>query len=208
VNVLDLFMGTGSATQPFRECPKGHRVVGVDKYSHPPARVPDVIGDVRHLPVDASAFDFIWASPPCTEFSPLSKLAAKRGFRPWPDPEKGMELVRSAFDEARKAPAWAIENVRGAVPYITKEFGRPKLGWAGRWVWASFEFEGFMPANLDAARKSRMRSDRLPEATWRIRQKAKELGMRDRGEGWSAVRAMIPRPLAEAVHRAVCDPEG
>jgi hypothetical protein len=28
--------------------------------------------------------------------------------------------------------------------------------------------------------------------------------MRDNGEGWSAVRAMWPRPLAEAVHRAVC----
>lgn len=58
--VLDLFSGTGSATQPFVECGK-HRVVRIDIAGNP-----DVRADVRHLPIrPGTKVEFIWASPPC-----------------------------------------------------------------------------------------------------------------------------------------------
>ena len=61
--VLDLFSGTGSATQPFVECGK-HTGSKIDI-----AGRPDVRADVRYLPLGEAPIQFIWASPPCQGFS-------------------------------------------------------------------------------------------------------------------------------------------
>ena len=60
--VLDLFSGTGSATQPFVDCGK-HKVVRVDI-----AGYPDVRADVARFHLSGPV-QFIWASPPCQGFS-------------------------------------------------------------------------------------------------------------------------------------------
>ena len=71
--VLDLFAGTGSATQAFEDA--GHRVVKVEL---DPRHVADFWCDVGLLtPADllwmcGGKPDFIWASPPCTAFSVAS----------------------------------------------------------------------------------------------------------------------------------------
>lgn len=64
--MLDLFSGTGSATQAFVD--RGHEVVTVELDS---AFEPTVCADILTLSVDdlPGPWDFIWAGPPCEGFS-------------------------------------------------------------------------------------------------------------------------------------------
>jgi hypothetical protein len=187
--VLDLFSGTGSATQPFVEC-GGHRVVRIDI-----AGKPDIRADVRRLPLDPDLRpEFVWASPPCTEFSQLTFLRVYHPGGQPPDPEKGMELVRYAFEVARRARYWCVENVRRSEQFISPEFGRPffrKDAWC---LWGNLDGM-FLPTS------NRMRKGIAARfalgGKW-------DPGAGDRNK---TNRAVIPRPLAEAVHRAVCDRE-
>ena len=100
---LDLFCGAGGATKGLQQA--GFHVTGVD--SNPQPRY---CGDVfiqanaMQLPVLASTFDFIWASPPCQGYSRL-KLFAN------PQP-KLIEHVRMRLIVA-DVP-FVIENVVGA----------------------------------------------------------------------------------------------
>lgn len=66
MNVLDLFSGTGSATQAFADA--GHEVFRVEL---DPRFDAELTADVRDVNPDGlpGPFDFIWASPPCTSFS-------------------------------------------------------------------------------------------------------------------------------------------
>ena len=194
--ILDLFAGTGSATLPFRECGK-HTVVGVDIV---PGPYVEIVCDVRKLPrwVRETEWDFVWASPPCTEFSYLTAVSHARGHRGPPDPEEGMKLVRSAFQEARRARWWCVENVRGSYRYIPREFGEPWLMKDAWCVWSNLPatlqswgpwFKGvFVPGGVTWPSGSRTFHN---VGSTRPRDKAR-----------------IPRPLAEAVHRAVCEEKG
>ena len=66
MRVLDLFAGTGSATVDFREA--GHDVVRVEMDRRFEAEIyADVVDFAQGDP--PGAFDFVWASPPCTSFS-------------------------------------------------------------------------------------------------------------------------------------------
>lgn len=190
---LDLFCGTGSATDPIREhgC---MRVVGIDLSKKAKGR--DLTADVRRLPLKAGVQPyFVWASPPCTEFSPLTWGAYHRGQRGKPDPEgpMGMGLVRAVRNVIETYGCrYAVENVGGSIDFISDLFGRPKMGWAGRWIWSSEHFPDLMadptryrkPLGFDDTRNERGKKCSYAEG--------------------SRIRAMIPRPLAEAIHRAVC----
>jgi len=203
--VVDLFSGTGSATAPFQECGK-HTVLTVDSEIHP-GRVPLIRADVRSLPdFIRGPVEFLWASPPCVEFSQATNLRRRWGY-PGPDPQKGMELVlatKRIIDRLRPAH-YAIENVKGSVPWISQVFGRPKLGWSGRWIWANFAFDGLMPAKLEPKMPHKKGAAFPHIAAFKEKRKQMaELKIRDGFEGYSAFVAMIPRPISEAVHKAVC----
>ena len=179
--VLDLFSGTGSATQPFVECGK-HRVVRIDI-----AGKPDVRADVRRLPIKGAP-EFAWASPPCTEFSQLTFLRVYHPGGLPPNPEKGMELVRVAFREVMKADWWVVENVRRSEQFIAPEFGKPWLRKDAWCLWSNLP--PVLLASSDRMLKGRAaRSKPTPSGLPRYR---------------TGDRSRIPRPLAEAVHRAVC----
>jgi len=204
MNVLDLFMGTGSATQPFRDCLRGHRVVGVDIDPRSPA---EIRCDVRKLPrwVREYPWDFVWASPPCTEFSTLTNLRKKWPGKTGPRPEIGMETVRPAFEVARSARHFVVENVAGSVQRISQEFGRPSLGWAGRWCWTDLEFGLMNPPSRWWRKFGRRPSNLEPEKKAEFLEMLRRRGITsDTFAGHTRARSMIPRPLAEAVHRAVC----
>jgi hypothetical protein len=65
MRVLDLFSGTGSATQAFKD--KGHTVIRVEL---DPKFEAELTADVRDIDLSrVGSFDYIWASPPCTSFS-------------------------------------------------------------------------------------------------------------------------------------------
>jgi hypothetical protein len=190
--VLDLFSGTGSATQPFVECGK-HRVIRIDI-----AGKPDVRADVRKLPLNLKERpEFIWASPPCTEFSRLTQLAVLRGRRGPMNPEKGMETFRAAYDFAESTGAYFIvENVLGAIPHVAPEYGQPKAR-IGAWaLWG--RFPGFLMPTSN-------RMYKLP-LYYRTDGTGQRMAFRNRGEGHgdsgSARRAMIPRAISESVHTA------
>lgn len=181
--VLDLFSGTGSATLPFVECGK-HQVVSVDI-----AGSPDVRADVRKLPFRSDMRPrFAWASPPCTEFSQLTFLRVYHPGGLPPNPHVGMDLVRIAFHEVMRADYWCVENVRRSEQFISPEFGKPWLRKDAWCIWSN------LPPTLETwgrwlkgrAAKSRPTPSGLPRYSRTNRSK-------------------IPRQLAEAIHRAVCE---
>ena len=183
--ILDLFAGTGSATLPFRECGK-HRVIHVDLA--PPA---EIRCDVRTLPrwVKNEDWTFVWASPPCTEFSQLSNLRKVHG-GPGPRPELGMDLVRVTFNIIRELspPLWLVENVRAAEPYIASEFGPPMFRKDAWCLW------GRLPGLFLSTSRRILKCGRI---TYRKRARYPGLDTHQRQQ--------IPRPISEAVHRAVCE---
>jgi hypothetical protein len=198
--VLDLFSGTGSATQPFVECGK-HRVVRIDI-----AGSPDIRADVRNLPIRPDIRPrFVWASPPCTEFSTLTNLRKYWPGKTGPIPENGMPLVRAAFSAARSADYWVVENVAGSIPHIGKEFGRPRFIWAGRVCWSNVELPLMSPPSRWWRKFGRRPSKKEPEKLAEFKEMMRRRGVQgDSFKDHSRARSMIPRPLAQAVHDAVC----
>jgi hypothetical protein len=109
VIALDLYSGTGAATAAFRR--RGWSVVAVDLDL---AGRPDVVADVRRLPISGGV-DFLWASPPCAEFSdanPDNRLVIAG--RP------SLECVFATLQAVRdlRPRFWILENVRGAIPFL------------------------------------------------------------------------------------------
>lgn len=130
--VVDLFSGTGAATQAFVD--RGHKVVRIDI-----AGSPDIRADVRHLPIRCKP-DFVWASPPCQDFSNICvRNWTRNKTGGWP--EQGFETYAAACDAiAELGPVyWAIENVRGAARWWgppTKRVGKgPNAPWL---LWGNF----------------------------------------------------------------------
>lgn len=122
---IDLGTGLGGWTAPFQGAP-GWRSVGIDIRDDLNA---DVVGDMRHLPVDCSP-TLLTMSPPCTEFT--------RYALPWLDePEPDMGLVRACLDAVDElCPEWwVLENVRGLKQY----WGRPETKRVGPYyLWGHF----------------------------------------------------------------------
>jgi C-5 cytosine-specific DNA methylase len=130
--MLDLFAGTKGASRAFAEA--GWEVVTVD---NDPAHEPDVVADLRSWSWDGRRPELVWASPPCQEFS--------RTAMPWcrakGPPEPSMELVEAALRvvEETRPHYWALENVRGAVPYIRPLLGEPRV------IAGPFHLWGYFP---------------------------------------------------------------
>jgi|MDSZ01.2.fsa_nt_gb hypothetical protein len=132
--MLDLFSGLGGASQAFID--QGwevHRLENnllltdpTSKYFVPGTTHQD-INNWPFLDLPRGYYDFIWASPPCTEFSdamhsPKSK-AARAGIEFFPDltlAKKTKEVIEY-FDP----PYYCVENVRGSRKEFTKIFGPP-----------------------------------------------------------------------------------
>lgn len=101
---LDLFCKAGGATRGLQQA--GFEVVGID-IEPQPRYVGDyfIQADALAPPVDLRAFDFIWASPPCQDYSSLKGFSGReRG--------KLIPAVRAALD-ASGSP-YCIENVVGS----------------------------------------------------------------------------------------------
>lgn len=106
---VDLYSGTGQATSAFRK--HGWTVVAVDCERPARGRPPEVLADVRKLPL-AGQVDFLWSSPPCQEFSDARSGSVNR--RP------SLEHIVATFEAVRRLRPrfWILENVRGAIPFL------------------------------------------------------------------------------------------
>jgi len=112
LNVLELFSGTKSISQAFRE--KGHTTFTVDNNS---SLMPDLCIDIHKISFSDIPFSphIIWSSPPCTCFS-----VASIG-RHWKQGEMSIEAIQSVKLLAKtfeiimlsRPIFWFIENPRG-----------------------------------------------------------------------------------------------
>jgi DNA (cytosine-5)-methyltransferase 1 len=102
IKALDLFCGAGGATKGLQNA--GFHVTGVDLKPQP-RYCGDLFiqADALNPPVDLSAFDFIWASPPCQAYTNQGK---NNGHPEMIEPVRSLLLASSR--------PWVIENVVGA----------------------------------------------------------------------------------------------
>ena len=104
MKVLELFCGTKSFSKALKKKYPGAKVITVDMN---PKFSPDILTDVLKWDYKKLKFkpDFIWASPPCTEWS-LAKTTAPRNL------PLARKIVRKTFEIINHfdPPKWVIEN--------------------------------------------------------------------------------------------------
>ena len=174
--MLDLFCGLGGAGAAFRAA--GWRVVGVDLDA---SLSPDVCADLASWLWEGERPDFVWASPPCEDFT--------RRFLPWlapkhpGEPTQALALVGAARRIIRETGArwWCVENVRGAIRWL----GSPDQTAGPFMLWTNLpplRLGGFGPGGV-SQRKEHMTS------------------------AARARRACLPFVVSEAARRAIEDYE-
>jgi hypothetical protein len=112
-----------------------------------------VLADVRDWHPN-KRYDVAVASPPCTEYSQLVRLAVSRGQRGPANPAKGSELVKACVRiiEEVKPKIWILENVAGSLDYITPICGSPKVVHRPWFLWG--DFPAFMLTQSNLPRKT------------------------------------------------------
>ena len=124
--ILDLCAGLGGASKAFRD--RGWRVVTLDFDARFGC---DITADLCAWSWGGERPDFVWISPPCTEFARESMPWCKTGIAP------DMRLVNAARRVVRESMprlGWTLENVRGAVPYL----GKPRAIAGPFFLWGEF----------------------------------------------------------------------
>jgi len=128
--MLDLCAGLGGASAAFVAA--GWDVVTLDFDSRFGCTITD---DLAKWSWSGRQVDFIWASPPCTEFSRESMPWCRTGVAP------DMTLVRAVYRvvaECLPRLGWVLENVRGAVPFL----GSPRAIVGPFYLWGDFPSPG------------------------------------------------------------------
>ena len=130
--IWDLFSGFGGASQAFADDPmwKVFRFENnSDLASVPHTHILDVLAWREWIKVYPKP-DFIWASPPCLEFSQAYNAPAPRAQRAGVSFEPNMEFVLAALDIIGEVEPtnWCIENVKGAIKPFSKTYmlGEPQ----------------------------------------------------------------------------------
>ena len=102
MRLLELFSGTGSVGEVFRE--RGWEVVSLDRDMPADIRR-DVMDWGYQEAFDPGHFDFVWASPLCTEYSKAQTVGARKL-------EESTAIVQRTLDIIRYLSpfAWALEN--------------------------------------------------------------------------------------------------
>ncbi len=104
MRALDLYCGAGGAAKGLHRA--GFDVVGVDIKPQPRFPFRFIQGDALNPPVRLDMFDFIWASPPCQEYS----VGSKR----WRRERNYIDALDDTRQLLAGHPCTTIENVPGA----------------------------------------------------------------------------------------------
>ncbi len=130
--MLDLFSGLGGASQAMLE--RGWEVYTVDINKE---FEPDFVCDIREFLLKwpkKIKVDFVWASPPCDDFSKAEK--------PWYEQDRpsleSLSLIWETIKIIRELTPkfWILENVRGAQKWI----GRAPCHLGPFYLWGWFPF--------------------------------------------------------------------
>jgi hypothetical protein len=100
MRLLELFSGTGSVGDVFTR--RGWEVISLDRDMPADHRVDILAWDCPYQP---HHFDFIWASPPCTEYSIAKTVGERRLEEADAVTRRTIELIRYL-----DPPLWVIEN--------------------------------------------------------------------------------------------------
>lgn len=165
MKMLDLFAGLGGASQAMKL--RGWDVTTLEleaKFK------PDLCMSIADYHPKEGEFDFVWASPPCTEFSRESMPWCRTGKIP------SLDLLGEAIRVIVEAKPkfWAIENVRGSIKYFTPILGEPRIRASPVFVW------GELPDSVPR---------KIKVAPWKTKLSSKD----------HAKRSMIPMPISLAV---------
>jgi DNA (cytosine-5)-methyltransferase 1 len=104
MKVLDLFCGAGGAAMGLHRAWPDAEIIGVDNRPQKHYPFTFVLADAMTFPLEG--YDFIWASPPCQQYTPLK---ARQNGRQYPDL---LHAVRERLWAI--GGEWCIENVPAA----------------------------------------------------------------------------------------------
>jgi len=152
--MVDLFSGLGGASQAMFD--RGWTVHRVELNE---AQRPDVVADVRYLPIKPPHVDLLWASPPCLGYSrydqPWFQNEPKPSIELWEATERAISELRPRF--------WIIENTRGA----RKVHGKDSVRFGSHFLWSN------LPLWPAVAVERTHKWGRFPSGTDRTAQRAK-----------------------------------
>lgn len=119
LRMLDLFCGLGGASAAMRD-----RGWVVDSLDIDPAFNATWTADLLTWTPPKRKYDLVWASPPCTEFS---KWSMRCWYKNPASPS--LALVKRCVEvvAAVQPRFWILENVQGAVQWLTPLLGAPSL---------------------------------------------------------------------------------
>ena len=175
---LDLCSGLGGASQPALD--RGWKVIRVDI---DPRFKPDIVADVRNLPLKPFHVDVLWASPPCVEFARLAMPWQRKRYPDLKEPDLSI-CAGSVCAILELNPSWWIfENTTHARRWLRTSplsglLGPVRARIAGHYLWG--KLPGLLPDGQRAPK----------ESLWPR-------------EGRAAERAKIPYAIGEAVCLAV-----
>jgi len=139
--MLDLYSGTGGASEAFH-LDGSWEVIRVERDSKfqdvPETRIQNASWALNLLAEER--FELIWSSFPCTEFSrldqPWTRSKLPEGFEPDMTEAKTTKNIISTL----KPRFYCIENVRGAIPYLTPLFGPHSQRIGPYYLWTNLPF--------------------------------------------------------------------
>ena len=147
--MLDLCSGLGGASEAFVRA--GWEVVRIDNnpliankdmgYYVPYTMQEDVLAPELDYFWKDLYYDFIWASPPCVEFSNAYSAPKPTAQREGRDFKPDMSIVKACHEIIKdlKPRYWVIENVSGSSKFISDELKMPPWQIVGPFfLWGKF----------------------------------------------------------------------
>lgn len=147
--MIDLFSGLHGASAAFTD--HGWGVISIERNRELTATyhmdVKEQKDEIVEMLTRLERIDFLWASPPCYEFSqghaaPRS-VAAREGKLDSYEPDMSVVLATMDIIRAVKPRYWALENVQGACRYFRPHLGEHRIKLGAAFIWGNFPRLGF-----------------------------------------------------------------
>lgn len=147
--MIDLFSGLGGASEAFLN--NGWEVWRGDANElffnkDSEYYVKDTVKwDAYKDKVPTDSIDFLWASPPCQQFSVAYNSLRSKADREGKEfhPDMSLIMITAKIIEIVKPRFWALENVNGAQEFLNPIFGKYRIKLGSAIIWGNFPIVGF-----------------------------------------------------------------